>query len=309
MVRTYGLARDEVLQWYNNELTAIDGMAELANRIGRHFPDVDVVLRPHPEERIETYEERLDKLPNLHVTKAGYIAQWIFGAAAVIQRSCTTAVEASLAGVPALSPRWIPASNFYPIPESVSVPCDNYDELRKTLSEILDGGRPVPADVQQNIDTVIREWFHRMDGRAHERVAEAIMRGMSEATRPDIRDCFRFLYRVPEGFSIKGPALASRLRRLLRLSPTWSFRRMDPSHNMEMDDHFNENEVGRLMALIDEVTGLRPGTKVTRANDCGAYITRKFRGRALVVERAGIPLQLHQSAAAEDDRAESLNEP
>ena len=95
-------------------------------------------------------------------------------AVAVIQRSCTTAIEAALAGVPGLSPQWIPAPSVNPMAEAVSEPCESYAELESHLRSILSGSYRRSAAVSSQLESVVRDWFCSSDGRAYERVGEAI---------------------------------------------------------------------------------------------------------------------------------------
>jgi surface carbohydrate biosynthesis protein len=284
-VATYGFPREEVLRWYNNELEAIEGMSQLANQLARDFPEIDVILRPHPEEAVDTYTRKLDGSPNLHLSKSRYVAPWILGASAIIQRSCTTAIEASLAGRPAFSPRWIPAPNFYPVPESVSLPCDDYDQLKGFLAAVFAGEFRAPESVQTKIDSVVNDWFHKTDGLAHRRVADAILSSLSSNRKPDRSKCIRMLHKLPGAGFPGRTRLGDAARYYFNLSPRFSFRKMESFHMTRLDPFFNETEIGGLLQSLAEVQ--RGGdVKLSRANDCGAYVTRAFRGRAFVMEGA-----------------------
>ncbi|MCM3874381.1 MAG: hypothetical protein ND895_27135 [Pyrinomonadaceae bacterium] len=280
-VATYGFAREEVLRWYNNELEAIDSMSALANQLAADFPDIDVILRPHPEERVDTYREKLRE-PNIHLSNSRYVAPWILAASAIIQRSCTTAIEASLAGLPAFSPQWIPAPNFYPVPESVSVPCENYEQLKGSLEAVLCGEFRLPRPVKANVDSIVGEWFGRIDGLAHRRVAEAILSSLSSSTVPDKHKCKRFLYRLPAKGSMLKSKSGDLFRYFLSLPAKWSFRQWRAIHNTEMDEFFNETEIRNLLSAVGDVQGFT-NVDIARANDCGEYISSSFRGRAIVM--------------------------
>lgn len=285
-VATYGFPREEVLRWYKNELEAIEEMSKLANQLAKDFPDVDVILRPHPEEKVDTYKQKLADVPNIHLSKSRYIAPWILSASAVIQRSCTTAIEASLAGLPAFSPQWIPAPNFYPIPESVSLPCENYNQLKSMLDEILSGEFQMPQPVQEKIDSIIGKWFHKIDGLAYSRVADAILDSLSSDIKPDVTKSKRFLYKLAGNGGGEGKKLGDLVRYYLGLPPEWSFRTMKPYYRTKMDESFNEDEIRNIVQSLNEIHSQESekGMKVSRANDCGAYITPKYLGRAVVIE-------------------------
>lgn len=282
-VDTYGYSREETLGWYKNGLQAIDSMSDLANNLANDFPEIDVIVRPHQEERIATYKEKLSQKSNIKLTNAGYVAPWILSAVAVIQRSCTTAVEAALAGIPAFSPQWIPAACYYPIPESVSDPIVNYDDLRSSLRALLDGKYVVPNGIKGRIGSVTEDWFNRIDGRAYQRVADAILDSLSAETEPDKRLCRRFLYRIPSPGSNLKANPGDRIRHFLNLPSRFAFREMRSFYNTKMDDRFNEKSVAELAKRISGALGGHE-VRITRANDSGAYLQPRYRGRTIIME-------------------------
>ena len=281
-VSTYGFRREDVVKWRDNDRQAIDGMSELANWLASDFPEVDVILRPHPEEDVSTYAEKLSKLPNIRLTNSGYVAPWILSASVIIQRSCTTAIEAGLAGVPAISPQWIPAQNFYPIPESVSIPLNSYDETKLAVRQILDGTYEMPKGVRSQIDLVNKNWFNTIDGGAYRRVADAVLDAISSNITPDIDTCRRFLYRLPRSGTHGLARIGDKIRYKLGLSPGFAFSRLRAFDNTFMDSAFNENNISGLLEDISRELG-ESRLDLKRVNRTGDYICQRFRGRALAV--------------------------
>ena len=98
-------------RWPTPSRTSTSSSARIRSRIPRRTP------RPPLGRR------------NVIVNQSESIQAAIFGACAVIQRSCTTAIEAGLAGVPTFSPQWVPAPFLMPDAEAASVPCASFDEL------------------------------------------------------------------------------------------------------------------------------------------------------------------------------------
>jgi hypothetical protein len=286
VVSTYNLPKEEVLRWYRNEIQSIDGMAQLANRLAKDFPQLDVIFRPHPEESLETYRGKLSPLPNIHLTKSGPVWPWILNTAAVIQRSCTTAIEASLAGRSAISPQWISPSNFYPVPESVSLQCADYDSLRDVVQAHLDGQFRLPNELLQNIAEVVEKWFYKMDGLAHKRVADAILSSLSTATQPNRKKCLKELYKVSGARSLR--TLPNLIRYTLGLAPEWSFRRRTAFYHLEFDEYFNLQAITDLVRAIGvaKADESKRRVNVSLANDGGAYLMPEYRGRAVIMEAA-----------------------
>ena len=58
---------------------AYRSVLEISMRLARHFTDVQFVLRPHPFENADSYDE-LAGLPNVEVRQEGTSLEWISGA-------------------------------------------------------------------------------------------------------------------------------------------------------------------------------------------------------------------------------------
>src|SRR5262249_39618375 len=144
-----------------------------ANRLAHDHPQVQFVVRPHPFEGIQRYEQLLDRRANLHAIKRGTVDGWILRAAAVVQRSCTNGAEAAIAGVPTLSPRWVPVADEMAAAEVLSTPCDDHAALDREIRRALDGVAGGPA--HQSVAAAIRDWFSEVDGLAHERIAGVVL--------------------------------------------------------------------------------------------------------------------------------------
>ena len=72
-------------------------------RAAKVYPDRDFIFRPHPIERIDTYTEAFDGIPNIHVIHEGFVHQWIVDARAIIHHGCTTGLEALFNRKPSIS--------------------------------------------------------------------------------------------------------------------------------------------------------------------------------------------------------------
>lgn len=205
------------------ETAALAAMIDLARLLSTRLPETTIVVRPHPFENPACYREALAGLANVEINDAGPVQTQLARASLVVQRGCTTAIEATLASVPAVSPRWIPAANENPMAEDVSVPCETPEVLLETAREVLGGGYAPPVALAEKRREVIRDWFFEIDGKAHVRVCDAVDECLREPSAIDAALCRRFLYR-PE--DIGRPAVGSRVRHALHLSPHWSFRLM-----------------------------------------------------------------------------------
>lgn len=255
--RNFGWSGERVATLLRTETLAIAAIIDLVARLAREFPGVEFVVRPHPFERPDPYLEGLAGLGNVSVDNSGGVEEQICRAAAVIQRSCTTGIEAGFAGTPTLSPRWVPAPFEMPAAEAVSLPCESYPELRDALAEIVAGSWTAPPAVAAAIASVTHDWFHRRDGEAYRRVADVVMTAVSGERKVDVAQCDHRLYIDPEGLGLGMLARAgSHVRRRLGLPPDWSFRRLQRApdvHWQRTPKYFGVEDVRAVARQVVEV--------------------------------------------------------
>jgi hypothetical protein len=114
---------------------------EMIPELDRLFPDHNIIVRPHPTENPEVYKAIAKRCQHVTVTNEGNVVPWILAAQALIHNGCTTGVEAYVMGVPAITYRASTSETydfgFYRLPNTVSQPCFNLDELQATLRRML----------------------------------------------------------------------------------------------------------------------------------------------------------------------------
>jgi surface carbohydrate biosynthesis protein len=76
---------------------------EMLPTIAGQCPNHTVVLRPHPSEKKETWEEITRDCANVRVVYQGNVVPWILGCELLVHNGCTTGLEAYLLGKPALA--------------------------------------------------------------------------------------------------------------------------------------------------------------------------------------------------------------
>jgi surface carbohydrate biosynthesis protein len=85
------------------------------------FPDRQIVLRPHPSERIESWQDIPAKYPNAHVIYEGNVLPWLMAADILVQNGCTTALESALLDKPVIAFQPIQSEEHdWHLPNSVS---------------------------------------------------------------------------------------------------------------------------------------------------------------------------------------------
>ena len=107
------------------------------------FPNYPIVVRPHPSENHQVYREIASRCERVRVINEGNVIPWLRAAKALVHNGCTTAIEAYLMCVPAVSYQATVNEyydcGFYRLPNFLSHQCFNYDDLVITLRKILSG--------------------------------------------------------------------------------------------------------------------------------------------------------------------------
>ena len=77
-------------------------MKEILRQLPGRFPDHRIVLRPHPNELVETWREYLKDVPRIIIDQSHAAAAWIMAAEALVHTNCTTGAEAYALERPAI---------------------------------------------------------------------------------------------------------------------------------------------------------------------------------------------------------------
>jgi len=103
----------------------------LVHTLPDRFPDHRFVVRPHPNERLDTWQEWTRDVPRVSVVRDGSAAAWILAAEALIHTHCTTGVEAFALEKPAVS---LQAADAF---VSANFVANQVNEVARTVPEVL----------------------------------------------------------------------------------------------------------------------------------------------------------------------------
>jgi hypothetical protein len=111
--------------------------------LAESFPEIDIIVRPHPVEDEAAWQGILGDAANVIVSHEGSISGWIRGASALIHNSCTSALEAVVCGTPTLAYRPVVSEREKMVPNSLSVECFDEAQLVASVRELVGGERKV----------------------------------------------------------------------------------------------------------------------------------------------------------------------
>lgn len=120
-----------------------DSFIPLIRRISTSFPDLHIVIRPHPSENHGTWEKLFADNPNIEVRHEGTALAWILASLALLHNGCTTGLEAALLEHPVIAYLPFPHSPFdFDLPNIASQPAASEEAVVEQLTQILSGKNP-----------------------------------------------------------------------------------------------------------------------------------------------------------------------
>jgi surface carbohydrate biosynthesis protein len=138
-----GMSREYAEGFQAHKQAVFRDFQNMIPELAQAFPDYTIVVRPHPTENQNVYNEIAARSQRIRVTNQGNVVPWLMAARALIHNGCTTGVEAFVMGVPAVSYRRTVNDfyddGFYRLPNRLSYQSFNFDELQSTLESILGG--------------------------------------------------------------------------------------------------------------------------------------------------------------------------
>lgn len=120
-------------------LQLIGHFIKMIRKLAETYPEVNILIRPHPVEDEEAWDKMIGPFPNVHVFRDGSISGWIRGAKAIIHNGCTSALEAAVSGVPRIAYRPLPSHFEREIPNQLSHEAFSIDEMIEKVSHALEG--------------------------------------------------------------------------------------------------------------------------------------------------------------------------
>ena len=161
-----GMSREYAQGLWDHKHAVFKSFQQLLPKIDQAFPDLNIIIRPHPTERHDVYREIANRCSRVHVTNEGNVVPWILATRVVLHNGCTTGVEAFVMGIPAISYRESIDekydNGFYRLPNAVSHQCFNFEQLQAMIQQILTGQLGV-ADGNER-QRLVKQYLASQDG-------------------------------------------------------------------------------------------------------------------------------------------------
>ena len=123
----------------SNDYKVIFSFIEAIKHLAKENKGYDIVLRPHQNEDVESWEIFLDGIPNVYVIREGSITGWINNCFAVMHNGCTSAFEATISQKPLLTYVTEKQELFNnDLPNELGYIIENKDDLLSKVNHLFD---------------------------------------------------------------------------------------------------------------------------------------------------------------------------
>ncbi len=197
-IKTFKIARNishKVAEnFYVIQKNELKEQIKLVKKISKDFKNEKIIFRAHPFENEKLYFKVFKNFSNIEVNNENHLSNWLANSYLCIQRGCTSGLEASIAGVPSLSPDW---GNFLYTTNidkmNVNYFVKNYNEIKKMIKKII-GHRDKKKYFIKNKPNkkIIRDYFYSFDGNSSKRVSFEIFKILKEGKKNKNYTFYRF---------------------------------------------------------------------------------------------------------------------
>ena len=172
-----GMTLDFAAGLRDHKTAVLDAFREMLPVLHEAFPDSIIVIRPHPSESHDIYNELAGRFKNIRIDSSGNIIPWLLACKAMIHNGCTTGAEAYLLRVPAVS--YLAYFNrrydydWQGLPTRLSYQCFDLEELKIVLGQILSGEKAAAGGEERQ--SLIDYYLTAQDGPlASQRLVEVL---------------------------------------------------------------------------------------------------------------------------------------
>ena len=125
-----------LLDEYSDDVKKMGYFCEMLSHVMRNNPDKKFILRPHPTESIEFYENAFHEFDNIIITKEFSAVEWISGCSLLIQNGCTTSVEAHFLQKPVIDYYPFISTHGVDVTRGIGVLCKTPEEVNTQIIDL-----------------------------------------------------------------------------------------------------------------------------------------------------------------------------
>jgi surface carbohydrate biosynthesis protein len=154
---------------------ALERFVATIRRVAEARPGRTFLVRPHPFENREYYDQALSGLPNVVVSGKGDVLSVLAGADCLLHLNCATAVEALMLSRLPISMEFLnnpTLRDHAPLPCNVSESAADEPRLLWLLDNLDEAARAF--DFEDRYRRYVYPWFYENDGRAADRMADVL---------------------------------------------------------------------------------------------------------------------------------------
>jgi surface carbohydrate biosynthesis protein len=158
---------------------------EMVPALARACPEHTIIVRPHPSERQETWNDVARDAPNVRVIHEGNVVPWLIASEVMLHNGCQTAVESYLLGEPAVSYQPVTSENFdLQLPNLLSHRSFDLPDLIATVRAQLSGEWQDDPTERAKQEELINEYVASRSGEfASERITNVVEKLANEPMR------------------------------------------------------------------------------------------------------------------------------
>lgn len=217
--------------------------------LNQEFTDLNIIVRPHPSENHDTYNNEFLEEDGIKVEYSGDVRSWIMGSTAVVHNSCTTGIESALLNVPTIAlrlPDWRKKFPKSDLPNIVSDEVYSLDELIELVRQARNSDKPYTMTGDQQ--RTLKKYFDNIDSKAADAIAEEIDT-LTESNGPPTRPSM--LSHFQRGRFLKSPYGSAIKKMMGRQQPSQKFEGIDQGEVeaviklLHRDKPFDSYEVNR----------------------------------------------------------------
>ena len=102
----------QVVNMIKYQEDALSQFIEITKKLSKLYLNLNFILRPHPFENENIYNQNLKNYQNVVVSKNGPVINQIAISKCILHRNCSTAIESQLLNIPSISLKWINTLSF-----------------------------------------------------------------------------------------------------------------------------------------------------------------------------------------------------